>query len=200
MPSAAIISANALLARFFELELAGIGISTVAFSKQDPLTADFDFAIVDIDTVNNINGIYSCPTITVSRGNADANLPWPATIERIREICGAICNVEIPAVRLSNHQHDGLVCIIDREGCTVALDNRQIKLTQNELILLELLCNARGDTVARETIMEHLGAIDGNISDVYICHLRKKLEADSGKRLIFTVRGQGYRTVLELSE
>ena len=48
--------------------------------------------------------------------------------------------------------------------------------------------------------MELLEASDGNISDVYICRLRKKLEGNTKQRLIFTDRGEGYRTVLRFSQ
>ena len=59
---------------------------------------------------------------------------------------------------------------------------------------------ANGEIISRERIMGLLGADDGNISDVYICHLRKKLDEKLGRKLIITERGKGYRTNLRLSK
>ena len=78
------------------------------------------------------------------------------------------------------------------------MGNKHIRLTKSEFNILEALCGANGQTVPREKIMEILGAENGNISDVYVCRLRQKLEVSEGKRLIFTERGKGYRTTLKM--
>ena len=70
--------------------------------------------------------------------------------------------------------------------------NEGIALTDNEYKVLSLLCERRGETVTRGEISELLGATDGNISDVYICMLRRKIDNRFGVKLIYTVRGEGY--------
>jgi len=50
----------------------------------------------------------------------------------------------------------------------------------------------RGETVNRETIDMLLGADDSNMGDVYICHLRRKIDNKLGLKLIYTIRGKGY--------
>lgn len=74
---------------------------------------------------------------------------------------------------------------------------REIDLTAKEYALLEyLLRNARrplNRTVIRESIWgyDYYGA--SNVVDVYIRHLRHKLEAKGEPPLIHTVRGVGYK-------
>ena len=70
--------------------------------------------------------------------------------------------------------------------------DRLIPLSDNEYKVLSLLCKSRREVVDRESIYAELGAEDGNMGDVYICHLRKKLDNKLGIKLIYTVRGKGY--------
>lgn len=67
-----------------------------------------------------------------------------------------------------------------------------IPLSDNEYKVLSLLCENRREVVERERIYAELGAEEGNMGDVYICHLRKKLDNKLGLKLIYTVRGKGY--------
>jgi DNA-binding response OmpR family regulator len=50
--------------------------------------------------------------------------------------------------------------------------------------------------LSREQILERIwgytSEIDTHVLEVYIGHLRQKLEANGGKRLIHTIRGFGY--------
>lgn len=82
---------------------------------------------------------------------------------------------------------------LDHEAKTVKMGEREIKLSDNELSVFSLLYKNRGEAVSREAILEALGG-SGNEADVYICLLRRKLEA-GGKKVILTVRGQGYKLI-----
>ena len=62
------------------------------------------------------------------------------------------------------------------------------------------LANAEKNPVRRETLMEILGAEKGNISDVYVCLLRKKLEQLCECHVILTVRGVGYSMALTVKD
>ncbi|MBK6490056.1 MAG: response regulator transcription factor [Gemmatimonadetes bacterium] len=78
----------------------------------------------------------------------------------------------------------------------VVRGTRAIALTQKEYALLEYLMRHAGMPVTREQISEHVWKQDfdptTNIVDVYINYLRKKIDADSDKSLVQTVRGVGY--------
>lgn len=76
---------------------------------------------------------------------------------------------------------------------SVLVDGEQIPLSQKEYDLLSLLisCGERG--ASTEQIDLCVGAGNTNQGQVYVCHLRKKLERTPGVRRIQTVRGWGYR-------
>lgn len=85
---------------------------------------------------------------------------------------------------------------IDAEKYSVTYQNHPIKLTPNEFKLLQLLANHAGQTLTREQILENLHGISTSFDrsiDSHIKNLRKKLEQVSGKNMIETVYGIGYR-------
>ena len=70
-------------------------------------------------------------------------------------------------------------------------DGKCIPLGPKEFAVLSLLWRRRGEAVSREEISREIGESTANKVDVYVCMLRKKLEAED-LRYIKTVRGQGY--------
>jgi two-component system, OmpR family, response regulator MprA len=73
---------------------------------------------------------------------------------------------------------------------------RSINLTAREYALLVHLLEHRGQVLSREHILQQVwhdqqGAAS-NVIEVYVRYLRQKLEEGGEKRLIHTVRGQGY--------
>ncbi len=209
MPRAAIISANTELVRFFELELFMCGFACIEYKNPVALSDDIDVIISDKDTVNQ-NGIQNSniPTIFVTSGiplnetEEGIVLSWPADISDIRNALmwavGGTYAKKIP-MHKDIHASDAIY-VIDRQNYVIALGERHVKLSKTEFMLLNELCVHNGRTVSRQNIMKLLGAEGGNISDVYICALRKKLELSTGKRLIFTDRGVGYHTNLKMIE
>ena len=202
---AAVVSENKDIIRFFSLELQMIDVAVDIYTPDQRLTSDYDLVIVDTDTALNGYTIGTGVIVRVSsnveqvQGCADPYMiPWPVSIERIHEIClglihggGIQQNIARVFADISN-----IVYVSDEHERVISIDDIKIKLSVSEYRLLERLCMAHGDTVSREEIMEILGAQDGNISDVYICRLRKKLETPLGRKLIFTERNVGYRTSL----
>ena len=68
-----------------------------------------------------------------------------------------------------------------------------INLTTNEEMLLNILCQKRGEIISREEISKLCGGINERSIDVQITRLRSKIEKDSKKPLYLkTVRGKGY--------
>ena len=72
----------------------------------------------------------------------------------------------------------------------------EVELTLKEYALLEYLLRNPNRVLSRTLIAEHVWdqSFDSetNVVDVYINHLRGKLDKDTKKRLIHTVRGVGY--------
>ncbi len=80
---------------------------------------------------------------------------------------------------------------------TAEIDGRALSLSPKEFAILEILCQRRGEALHKEAIMGHLyGGMDvpaAKIVDVFVCKLRKKLQAASeGGIQIDTVWGFGY--------
>ena len=73
---------------------------------------------------------------------------------------------------------------------------RRVELTHKEFALLEYLMRNAGHVVTRPMIAEQVWDFpwDGltNVIDVFINHLRKKIELPGEGRLIHAVRGEGY--------
>ncbi len=85
---------------------------------------------------------------------------------------------------------------VDLASRTVTVDGQPLKVTAKEYGILELLALRRGTTLSKEVFLDHLyGGRDEpeqKIIDVFICKLRKKIQALGGGPGIETVWGQGY--------
>jgi DNA-binding response OmpR family regulator len=85
---------------------------------------------------------------------------------------------------------------IDRVSQQVRCAGKQIELTSKEYSLLEYLAANAGRVLSRTMIMEHVWdeSFEGltNIVDVYVRHLRNKVDVTHSGKLIRTVRGVGY--------
>jgi len=73
---------------------------------------------------------------------------------------------------------------------------RTIELTAKEYALLEYLLRNKNRVLSRTIISEHIWDYNfdtgTNLIDVYVNHLRNKIDAGTGKKIIHTVRGVGY--------
>jgi len=85
---------------------------------------------------------------------------------------------------------------LDRLSQQVRRGSKRIELTSKEYSLLEYLMANAGRVLSRTMIIEHVWdqSFDGatNIVDVYVRHLRDKVDDGSEGNLIRTVRGVGY--------
>jgi heavy metal response regulator len=86
--------------------------------------------------------------------------------------------------------------VVDPVTRSVSRGDRQIELTAREYALLDFLLRNQNRVLTRTAIVEHVWDMnfdsDTNLVDVYISHLRRKIDDDSSCRLIHTVRGVGY--------
>jgi len=93
---------------------------------------------------------------------------------------------------------------LDRLSQQVKRSGKRIELTSKEYSLLEYLMAHAGQVLSRTIISEHVWdpSFDGltNIVDVYVRHLRNKVDDAPGRKLIRTVRGVGYVITEEESE
>jgi DNA-binding response OmpR family regulator len=73
----------------------------------------------------------------------------------------------------------------------------EIQLTARELVVLEFLMRRGGDVVSKRQILDQVWGDDfegdSNIVEVYVRHLRNKLDRPFGRDAVRTERGAGYR-------
>ena len=85
---------------------------------------------------------------------------------------------------------------LNRDTREVRRDGTLIDLTPKEFAVLEYLMRHAGRVMSRTLITEYAWGYHfdpgTNIVDVVINHLRKKIDAGGGRKLITTVRGVGY--------
>ncbi|MGE5617425.1 MAG: response regulator transcription factor [Candidatus Woesearchaeota archaeon] len=85
---------------------------------------------------------------------------------------------------------------LDADAHAARIGDREIELTRTEYQLLELFMLNPRRVLSSELIYDRVWGYDfgpsGNALRVYIGYLRRKLEAEGGRRLIHTVHGVGY--------
>ena len=78
-------------------------------------------------------------------------------------------------------------------------DNTEVHLSHREFALLETFMRRPGEVLSRLHLLEHAWDFAyetrSNVVDVYIRHLRSKIDEPFGVRSLRTVRGAGYRLV-----
>jgi DNA-binding response OmpR family regulator len=86
--------------------------------------------------------------------------------------------------------------IVDPAQRSANRGGRAIDLTRREFELLEELVRHRGVVLSRQQLLERVWGydfeVDGNVVDVFVGYLRRKLEAAGEPRIIHTVRGVGF--------
>jgi two-component system response regulator PhoP len=90
---------------------------------------------------------------------------------------------------------------IDFGGQTVRVHGAQLELTSYEYRLLEHLVRERRRVLSKDELAAHLyphdEERDSNVIEVLIGRLRRKLDPDGSLQPVETLRGRGYRFVLE---
>ena len=103
-------------------------------------------------------------------------------------------------IRRSIGRPNPLIRVADLEintaSHTVKRGNTTISLPALEYRLLEYLAFHQGEVISKTRLLEHLYDYNwekfSNVIEVYICSLRNKIDRPFEKKLIHTLRGQGY--------
>lgn len=86
--------------------------------------------------------------------------------------------------------------VLDDKKRTVKYDGHDISLTNREFLMLKLMLENRDIVLSRDTLLDRVCGYDyigeTNVIDVYIRHLRSKIDDVFGVKMIQTVRGAGY--------
>lgn len=93
---------------------------------------------------------------------------------------------------------------LDTAAQAVRLHGEPLELTGFEYKVLEYLMLHAGEVISKSDLTEHLYSQDferdSNVIEVFIGRLRRKLDPDGSRNPIQTLRGRGYRFVLERGE
>ena len=124
---------------------------------------------------------------------ADDYLVKPFVFEellaRVRALVRRKYQVKSPVIRVSDLE-------VDTSARRARRGGQAIDLSPREYVFLEFLAARAGQVVTRTEIWDHLYDFncesDSNVVDVFIAHLRKKIEGPGRARLIHTRRGHGY--------
>ncbi|PYN38900.1 MAG: DNA-binding response regulator [Candidatus Rokuibacteriota bacterium] len=91
---------------------------------------------------------------------------------------------------------------VDPATRRVTRGDRLIELTARQYALLEYFLHNAGRVLSRQMIGQHVWGLafdaESNVIDVYVGHLRRKIDRNRERRLLHTVRGAGY--VLQVEE
>ncbi len=87
--------------------------------------------------------------------------------------------------------------VVDPAARTVARGGTPIDLTSREFAVLEFLARRAGEVCSKRAVIENVWDVDfdgdPNIVEVYVGHLRRKVDRPFGRASLETVRGAGYR-------
>lgn len=85
---------------------------------------------------------------------------------------------------------------VDKKAHRVSVNDEEITLTNREFLMLVTLLENQDIVLGRDTLLSKVCGYDyvgeTNIVDVYIRHLRSKIDEAHGMKMIRTIRGAGY--------
>lgn len=200
----------------------GYGVS-VAYNGEEGLNMaldlDFDLVILDI-MLPKMDGIDVLKRIRASKGDipvimltakgdletkvasfdsgANDYLTKPFAFEEL----SARVRAQLRSMEQQNTflWHVGSLTL-DIRSREVTVNNRKVALTSKEFSLLEYLMRHKNQVVSRSQILQHVWGYDfdpeSNIVDVFIRHIRQKLEVVCNRQVIETVKGIGYKFITE---
>jgi len=201
-----ILSSDARFARMIELELYDIGAEL--FTESTKLSdSDEKFIIADLDSCNE-------EELTINKTNAtiigfsqhhsndiSAKSQFCSTVLSRPFLTSDLLSIFLKDGSFKNTERVSKPILLGKKKNYLSVDptdktalwgETRIALSENEYKVLSILCENRGEIVERSRIDELLGSDESNMGDVYICHLRRKIDNSLGLRLIYTVRGKGY--------
>lgn len=215
-----IVEDEAQLARFVELELIHEG-NTVDKAEEGrtgldmALSNDYDLILLDVmlpgingfEVLRRIRAKKETPVILVTArdavmdkvsgldAGADDYITKPFAIEELlARIRVALKRKGSSSVTSRQLTVDKVTIDLDRHEVTV--EGNPVELTNYEFELLRILMENCNIVLDRERLINEIWGYDydgeNNVVDVYIRHLRTKIDDRYGIKLIQTVRGVGY--------
>ncbi len=203
-----VVCGDERLCRLLENELANLGIHAVSRHHAPTVADGIRMLLWDCDSAPAEDGVATakacdCPLLLFGRTapNPDPTaentlfLRRPFALTDLEKALRKLSGEALPAPYTppsppkASTPAELLLAACDG---TVQIGDRTVPLTPAEWAIFKHLYDRRGEPIPRDTLASLLGG-GGNSVDVYICHLRTKIEKPLGRRMIHTVRGVGYR-------
>lgn len=193
----AIVSKSDKIRDFFRLEALTLNFEIDTFEKTGPHTdfSPYDLAIIDVDTIHQTPLNPAKKQLTVSEGSRQADLLYPTDISSLQKLYYSLLKENDTNIKYQK-ENDSKIIFFNDIPNIINIKDKKYLLSDSEYNLLKLLCDHYPNIVPREKIDAIFSCMNSNISDVYICKLRKKLEEPLGQRLILTIRSKGYKIVI----
>jgi len=158
-----------------------IGISGADFLLPDAVRTACDAVLHRPISIQEFRAVLS-PMLT------ETSVPLPKAPPTRRKIRSIIKKRPEPA--------ENSLPLLDMASGRLRWQNHEVLLTPSESTVFSALLEHRGEAVSRAAITFLLGGDSkGNLSDVHICSIRKKLAPFGLDTYIQTVRGKGYRLI-----
>lgn len=217
-----IIEDEEKIARFLELELNHEGYATEKASDgrtglDKALEGHFDLIVLDVmlpelngfEVLRRLRKTSSVPVIMLTArdavmdkvagldGGADDYMTKPFAIEELLARIRLILKKQTKVV--TEKPEHALSCnklVMDPDAYEVRYDGELVELTHREFELLKVLLENKNIVVNRDTLLQKVCGYDymgeTNLVDVYVRHIRNKLDEKYYVKMIKTVRGVGY--------
>lgn len=183
------IVADEISARLIELECKRLGLKCAVSDTPKP---DAKLYICELSKVK-AEGLPKDKTIAICEQKPT---DFPQVIEPqfllsdLRKmLVQMLTNTPSPKNETPKRQKKAVTVLLSESGKSVKVRGNEISLSATEFKVLELLLSRRGKPVTHGEINSLINGKDTNKVNVYICHLRKKLEA-GGDKIIHSVRGK----------
>ena len=220
MQTVCLLIQNPTLLRICTAELEAIGAKPCVLSERDlaetslPLSASL--LLIELDAYPIPASIRALPVVGISSaehtlqdavlGACRSILHRPFPLEQFRSVILPLLTAPPLTSRYSVKRKrrridpaDALSPAIALSDSTLHILRWEIPLTPSEATVFRALLDADGAPVSRASLASLLGKqAEGNLPDVHICAIRKKLSAHRLDACIQTAPGKGYRLFTDL--